>query len=149
MGGDLPGSVLFACDRNSIRSAMAEAIMKHLVGHRVYVDSAGVRLHDVAADPLAIAVMREIGLNISGHRTKTFEDLADSSIDLIITFTPQAQHRAVEFTRTIPCEVEYWPIMHPGDVGGSREVRLEGYRGVRDAIFERIKARFPAPEALA
>ncbi|MEK9965619.1 MAG: arsenate reductase ArsC [Rhodospirillaceae bacterium] len=149
MSGDLPGSVLFACDRNSIRSAMAEAIMKHLVGHRVYVDSAGVQLIDAEADPFAIEVMREIGLDISGHHTKTFDDLTDKSIDLIITFTPQAQHRAVEFTRAIPCEVEYWPMMHPGDVSGAREVRLAAYRETRDALFERIRARFPSRDRFA
>jgi protein-tyrosine-phosphatase len=142
----LPGSVLFACDRNTIRSVMAEAIMKHLVGHRVYVDSAGVRPNGEEADPFAVAAMQEIGLDISGHQAKSFDDLPDQSVDLIITFTPQAQHRAVEFTRTIPCELEYWPTMHPADVTGSREVRLQAYRDVRDALFERIKARFPTPD---
>jgi len=145
----LPGSVLFACDRNTIRSVMAEAIMKHLVGHRVYVDSAGVRPDGEAADPFAIAAMQEIGLDISAHQAKSFEDLPDDAVDLIITFTPQAQHRAVEFTRAIACDLEYWPTMHPADVGGSREVRLQAYRDVRDMLFERIKARFPTPERLA
>ncbi|MBT3401343.1 MAG: arsenate reductase ArsC [Rhodospirillaceae bacterium] len=146
MTNGLPGSVLFACDRNTIRSVMAEAIMKHLVGHRVYVDSAGVRLTGEEADPFAIAAMQEIGLDISGHRAKSFEDLPDDSVDLIITFSPQAQHRAVEFTRTIACALEYWPLMHPADVTGPREVRLEAYREARDTLFERIKARFPTPD---
>ena len=146
MTSGLPGSVLFACDRNTIRSVMAEAIMKHLVGHRVYVDSAGVRLNGEEADPFAIAAMGEIGLDISGHRAKSFDDLPDDSVDLIITFSPQAQHRAVEFTRAIACELEYWPTMHPADVTGSREVRLQAYRDVRDTLFDRIKARFPAPD---
>ena len=146
MTNGLPGSVLFACDRNTIRSVMAEAIMKHLVGHRVYVDSAGVRLTGEEADPFAIAAMQEIGLDISGHRAKSFEDLPDDSVDLIITFSPQAQHRAVEFTRTIACALEYWPLMHPADVTGPREVRLEAYREARDTLFELIKARFPTPD---
>jgi len=149
MRSDLPGSVLFACDRNSIRSAMAEAIMKHLVGHRVYVDSAGVQLIGTGADPFAVSVMQEIGLDILGHKTKTFDDLPDTSVDLIITFTPQAQHRAMEFTRTIPCDVEYWPTMHPANVRGAREARLEAYRETRDALFERIKARFPTHDRFA
>lgn len=142
----LPGSVLFACDRNTIRSPMAEAIMKHLVGHRVYVDSAGVQLNGAEPDGFAIAAMREIGLDISRHLPKTFEDLADMSVDLIVTFTPQAQHRAVDLTRTQACEVEYWPTPHPADMTGSREVQLQAYRDVRDALFERIRTRFPAPE---
>ena len=149
MRGDLPGSVLFACDRNAIRSAMAEAIMKHLFGNHVYVDSAGVQLNDTAADPFAISVMQEIGLDIAGHRTKTFEDLPDNSVDLIIVFTRQAQKRANEFTRTIPCKIEYWPLLHPVDVTGSREVLLGVYRDTRDAIFERIKTRFPTLDGLA
>ena len=142
----LPGSVLFACDRNTIRSPMAEAIMKHLVGHRVYVDSAGVQLNGDEPDGFAIAAMQEIGLDISRHLPKTFEDLPDMSVDLIVTFTPQAQHRAVELTRTQACEVEYWPTPHPADMAGSREVQLQAYRDVRDALFERIRTRFPAPE---
>lgn len=146
---ELPGSILFACDRNTIRSVMAAAIMKHLLGHRVHVDSAGVQLLDEMPDPFAVAVMQEIGLDISGHAPKTFDDLRDDSIDLIITFTPQAQHRAVEFTRTIACEIEYWPVAHPADTEGSREVRLDAYRGVRDALFDRIKARFPSPDRVA
>ena len=142
----LPGSVLFACDRNTIRSPMAEAIMKHLVGHRVYVDSAGVQLNGDEPDGFAIAAMQEIGLDISRHLPKTFEDLPDMSVDLIVTFTPQAQHRAVELTRTQACEVEYWPTPHPADMAGSREVQLQAYRDVRDTLFERIRTRFPAPE---
>lgn len=144
--GSLPGSVLFACDRNTIRSPMAEAIMKHLVGHRVYVDSAGVQLNGDMPDGFAVAAMQEIGLDISRHIPKTFEDLPDMSVDLIVTFTPQAQHRAVELTRTQACEVEYWPTPHPADMAGSREERLEAYREVRDALFARIRTRFPAPE---
>jgi protein-tyrosine-phosphatase len=142
----LPGSVLFACDRNSIRSVMAEAIMKHLLGHRVYVDSAGMRVNEEEVDPFVVAVMQEIGLDVSGHRPKTFEDLPDASLDLIVTFTPQARHRALEFTRTLACDVEHWPLMHPADIDGSREVRLQAYRDVRDALFERIKQRFPSPD---
>ncbi|MBO6782770.1 MAG: low molecular weight phosphatase family protein [Alphaproteobacteria bacterium] len=143
---DLPGSILFACDRNTIRSPMAEAIMKHLVGHRVYVDSAGVQLNGEEPDGFAIAAMREIGLDISRHHPKSFDDLGDDSVDLIVTFTPQAQHRAMEFTRTIACDVEYWPTMHPADVTGSREERLQAYRDLRDMLFDRIRTRFPSPE---
>ena len=144
--GDLPGSVLFACDRNTIRSPMAAAIMKHLLGHRIYVDSAGVQLNGEAPDGFAVAAMQEIGLDIAHHLPRTFEDLPDMSVDLIVTFTPQAQHRAVELTRTQACAIEYWPTPHPADVAGSREIRLQAYRDVRDLLFERIRTRFPAPE---
>lgn len=140
---ELPASVLFACNRNTIRSPMAEALMKHLLGHRIYVDSVGVRLSANEVDPFATSALAEIGLDMSRHKPKTFDDLADQSIDLIVTFTPQAQHRAVDLTRTIPCEIEYWPMADPTIVEGNRETRLAAYRDLRDEIFDRIKTRFP------
>jgi protein-tyrosine-phosphatase len=140
---ELPGSVLFACNRNTIRSPMAEALMKHLLGHRIYVDSVGVRLSADEVDPFAISALAEIGLDVSRHTPKSFDDLADQSIDLIVTFTPQAQHRAVELTRTLSCEIEYWPMADPTIVEGNRETRLAAYRDLRDEIFDRIKTRFP------
>jgi protein-tyrosine-phosphatase len=140
---DFPGSVLFACNRNTIRSPMAEVLMKHLLGHRIYVDSVGVRLSAAESDAFAIAALAEIGLDLSRHKPKTFDDLADRSIDLIVTFTPQAQHRAVELTRTISCELEYWPMADPTIVEGNRETRLAAYRDLRDTLFDRIKQRFP------
>ena len=144
---DFPGSVLFACNRNTIRSPIAEALMKHLLGHRVYVDSVGVRLSAREIDPFAIAALAEIGLDLSAHRPKTFEDITDQSIDLIVTFTPQAQHRAVELTRTLACEIEYWPMADPTIVEGNRETRFAAYRDLREAIFDRIKNRFPLSDA--
>jgi protein-tyrosine-phosphatase len=138
--GALPGSVLFACTSNAIRSPMAEAIMKHLFGRSVYVDSVGLVSGEL--DPFAIEVMDEIGIDLSRHRAKTFDELEDGSFDLIITLSPQAQHRAVEMTRTMACEVEYWQTMDPSVVEGSRETRLEAYRAVRDGLMRRIKERF-------
>ncbi|NKB48685.1 MAG: low molecular weight phosphatase family protein [Alphaproteobacteria bacterium] len=144
---DFPKSVLFACNRNTIRSPMAEALMKHLLGHRIYVDSVGVRLAANEVDPFAIAALAEIGLDISRHRPKSFDDIADQSIDLIVTFTPQAQHRAVELTRTIACDIEYWPMADPTIVEGNRDTRLAAYRDLREDIFEHIKRRFPLSDA--
>ena len=137
-----PSSVLFACSMNAIRSPMAEAILKHLHGHRLYVDSVGVRASDI--DGFAVAVMDEIGIDISRHRAKTFEDLEDTSFDLVISLSPEAQHRAVELTRTMDCEVEFWPVFDPTAVlEGSREERLQAYRQVRDHLMQRIVERFP------
>jgi len=126
---------------------MAEALMKHLLGHRVYVDSVGVRLSSDEIDPFAIAALAEIGLDVSAHRPKSFDDITDQSIDLIVTFTPQAQHRAVELTRTLACDIEYWPMADPTIVEGNRETRLAAYRDLREALFERIKQRFPLDDA--
>ena len=136
----LPGSVLFACTQNAIRSPMAEGILKHLLGHRIYVDSVGVR--PVKADPFMIEVMDEIGIDLSRHRAKGFDDLEDSSFDLVITLSPEAQHRAMELTRTMACEVEFWNTLDPSLAQGSRAQILETYREVRDGLMRRIRARF-------
>jgi protein-tyrosine-phosphatase len=137
---DLPRAVLFSCTLNSVRSPMAEGLLKHLLGHRIYVDSAGVRRGEI--DPFAVAVMEEIGIDLSRHHAKSFDELADTSYDLIVSLSPEAQHSAVELTRTMACEVEFWPIMDPTWVEGSREARLAAYREVRDELKRRIEARF-------
>ena len=116
--GDLPDAVLFACTQNSVRTPMAEALLKHLLGHRIYVDSVGVRSREV--DPFVLEVMDEIGIDLSKHRPKTFDGLEDTSFDLIISLSPEAQHQAVELTRTMACEVEYWPTLDPSLTEGSR-----------------------------
>lgn len=140
---ELPGSVLFACTNNAIRSPMAEGIMKRFYGHVVFVDSVGVRAG--ALDPFAVAAMDEIGIDISRHRPKSFADLEDSSFDLIISLSPEAQHQAVEMTRTMACEVLFWHTFDPTAVDGSREVRLDAYRQVRDTLLRRIREYFPLP----
>jgi protein-tyrosine-phosphatase len=137
----LPGSVLFACTLNAIRSPMAEALLKHFHGSRIYVQSVGVRTSVV--DTFAIAVMDEMGIDISRHRRRSFDDLEDDSFDLIISLSPEAQHRAVEMTRHMACEVEFWNTFDPSVVEGSREVRLDAYREVRDSLTHRILERFP------
>ena len=142
--GDLPHAVLFACGMNSVRSPMAEGIMKFLFGRQVYIDSVGVRKQEV--DPFTVAVMDEIGIDLSRHYPKTFDDLDDDSYDLVITLAPDAQHRAVEMTRSMACEVEFWATFDPSIVEGNRETRLEAYRQVRDQLMKRITERFsPAP----
>lgn len=142
--GDLPGSVLFACTMNSVRSPMAEAILKHLHGRRIFVDSVGLRSAPI--DPLAIEVMAEIGIDLRRHNAKTFDELADTSFDLIVTLSPEAQHRAMEMTRIMACDVEYWQTFDPTITEGSREARLASYREVRDQILARIRERFAADE---
>lgn len=137
----LPSSVLFACTFNSIRSPMAEALMKHLRGRQIYVDSVGVRAVEI--DPFAVAVMDEIGIDLSKHRSKTFDDLEDTSFDLVVSLSPEAQHSAVELTRTMACDVEFWPMFDPTAVEGSREEMLGAYRMVRDQLRKRILERFP------
>jgi len=138
-------SVLFACNSNAVRSPMAEAVLKHYHGHRIYVDSVGVRAGE--PDPFLATVMAELGLDTSRHRSKSFEELGDHSFDLVITLTPEAQHRAVELTRTMAIEVEYWPTFDPTIIEGSRETVLAAYREVRDGLMRRILERFPVEAA--
>lgn len=139
---ELPSAVLFACTQNSIRSPMAEGILKYLHGHRIYVDSAGVREGHI--DGFAIAVMDEIGIDLSRHNSKSFDQLEDSSFDLIISLSPEAQHKAVDMTQWMACEVEFWNTFDPSIVQSEdRETILEAYRQVRDQLMERIKTRFP------
>jgi protein-tyrosine-phosphatase len=142
----LPKAVLFACSMNAVRSPMAEAILKHLAGRHVYVDSAGVRPGEL--DPFAVVVMDEIGIDLTRHKPKTFADLQDSSFDVVVSLAPEAHHQALEMTRTMAIEAEYWPTIDPTATAGSREQILDAYRAVRDGLFQRIKARFPIPGAI-
>ena len=141
-----PQAVLFACGLNSVRSPMAAGLFKHFFGRTTYVGSAGVRKDEV--DPFAVAVMDEIGLDIGKHRPMTFEDLEDwegLNFDLIVTLSPEAHHKALDLTRTIAADVEYWPTVDPTGTEGSREQRLDAYRAVRDQLMKRIRERFGGP----
>lgn len=146
-GEELPDAILFSCTHNAIRSPMAAALMRHLFGSRIYIESCGVRPGEL--DPLAVEVMDELGIDLSHLHPKSFETLADTSFDLIVTLSPQARHKAMELTRAMAVEVEYWTIPDPSAFDGSREQRLAAYRDARDNIFKRLKQRFaarPAPE---
>jgi protein-tyrosine-phosphatase len=144
----LPQAVLFACGMNSVRSPMAAALFKRRFGHSVYVVSAGVRKGEI--DPFAVAAMEEIGLDIAKHRPMTFEELEDwegLNFDLIVTLAPEAHHKALDLTRTVAAEVEYWPTPDPTIAEGSREQRIDSYRAVRDHLMRRIRDRFAAMPA--
>ena len=141
-----PHAVLFACGMNAIRSPMAAALFKQMFGKSAYVASCGV--HAGYLDPLAVAVMEEIGIDIVKHRPITFEDLEDQeglNFDLIITLSPPAHHKALELTRTVAADVEYWPMVDPTVTEGNREQRLQAYREVRDELMVQIQKRFGQP----
>src|SRR5678816_1424957 len=138
-------AILFACTMNAVRSPMAAAMLRHLTRGAIHIESAGVKAGEL--DPLAVEVMGEIGLEIGRHRPRRFEDLEDGSFDLVITLSPEAQHKAMELTRTAATRVEYWPTIDPTATEGSREQRLMAYRMVRDQLMQRLKQRFLAPAA--
>ncbi|MDE2355528.1 MAG: low molecular weight phosphatase family protein [Alphaproteobacteria bacterium] len=123
---------------------MAAGLMRRMFGDRVFVDSVGLRAEASPdfADPFMVAVMDEIGVDLTAHVPRTFEDLEDQSFDLVISLTPQSHHRAVEMARGRATEIAYWPILDPTLAGGSREMRLGAYREVRDQLEARIRDRF-------
>ncbi|MGH1477429.1 MAG: arsenate reductase ArsC [Geminicoccales bacterium] len=135
--------MLFACTHNAIRSPTAAALMRYLHGKRVYVNSVGLRAQPV--DPFAVAALDEIGIDIADHRPKTFDELEDDFYDLVVSLSPEAQHRAVELTRTSSCDIEFWPTMDPSIITGNRETRLDAYRNLRDQLLIRIQNRFAKP----
>jgi protein-tyrosine-phosphatase len=141
-----PHAVLFACGMNAVRSPMAAGLFQQMFGKTVYVGSAGVQKGEL--DPFAVAVLEEIGVDIAGHKPITFEELDELeglSFDLIVTLSPPAHHKALELTRTIAADVEYWPTVDPTGIEGSREQRLEAYRAVRDQLIAHIQERFGRP----
>ena len=133
-----PQSVLFACTLNTVRSPMAEALARHYFGREIYFASAGIKRGE--PDPFALAAMEEIGVDMYRHRPHLFEDLEDSNFDVIVSLSPEAHHRALEFTRTMAVDVIYWPTPDATAAQGSREQMLDAYRDVRDRLAARIKA---------
>jgi protein-tyrosine-phosphatase len=135
-------SVLFVCGLNSVRSPMAEAIARHYFGRSTYVQSAGVKKGEM--DGFVVAALDEIGIDASKHKPRTLaelEELEGLNFDLLITLSPEAHHAALELTRTLAAEVEYWPTADPTLVDGPRERRLDAYRDLRDGLANRIKLR--------
>ncbi len=150
MSPPTPSSVLFCCDLNAIRSPMAEGLLKQHSGKTIFVQSVGVR-GGAEIDGFAIAVCREIGIELERHKTRSFDDFEEwgddlGSYDLVVALSPASLRRALEYTRYLSFEVEYWPTMDPVGLGENRDSKLESYRQVRDQIKARIVERFP-PDA--
>src|ERR1700757_5424463 len=136
-----PQAVLFACGLNAVRSPMAASLLQQMFP-QLYVRSAGVRKGDL--DPFVVSVMAELGQDISTHKPTTFEELEDwggLNFDLIITLSPEAHHKALELTRTLAADVEYWPTPDPSGIEGSREQKMKAYREVCDQLLLRIRRR--------
>jgi protein-tyrosine-phosphatase len=149
MTPDLPQSVLFCCDHNAVRSPMAEGIMKKFYGMETYVQSAGV-YNDLEIDGFCIAVCQEMGVELSRHRSRSFDEMQKwgddlSSFDLIVALSPASKEQALELTRIFHLDVEFWPIMDPTGVGETREAKLESYRQARDQIVGKLTERFGPP----
>ncbi|MBI1495210.1 arsenate-mycothiol transferase ArsC [Halocynthiibacter styelae] len=146
---DLPGSVLFCCDYNAVRSPMAEGLMKKYYGFDTYVQSAGVK-NDLEIDGFSIAVCQEMDVELSRHKSRSFDEMEQwgddlSGFDLVIALSPASQRRALELTRFFHLEVEYWPILDPTGLGETREAKLASYRQARDQISAKLIERFGPP----
>ena len=146
MSNSLPQSILFCCDHNAVRSPMAEGIMKKLYGTGTYVQSVGV-INDLEIDGFSIAVCDEIGVELSRHRSRSFDEMERwgddlSSFDLIVALSPASQRRALELTRLFHLTVEYWPILDPTGIGETREMKLVSYRQTRDQILNKLKEKW-------
>lgn len=142
----LPQSVLFCCDHNAVRSPMAEGIMKKLYGMECYIQSVGVK-NDLEIDGFAIAACSEIGVELSRHRSRSFDEMEEwgddlSSFDLVLALSPASQRRALDLTRVFHLEVEYWPILDPTGLGDNRETQLMKYREARDQIMGKLVERW-------
>ena len=138
-GGQV-GAILFACNINAVRSAMAEAMVKHAFPGRVFVDSCGVT--PGIQDGFATAVMHEIGLDMSAHEPKSFHDLDSGFYDVIISFSPEAHDAARALTQNMDCDTLYWPVDNLANLTGSREEMLRAYRHVRDDIRRKLSLYF-------
>ena len=135
-----PASILFICGENALRSPMAEAMVKDSFGDHVFVDSVGVREGEL--DPMAVAVMAEIDIDMSGHRAKRLDDLIDSSFDTVVALSPEAHELARDRMKNEAVEVVFWPIDDPSVVEGNRDARLAAYREVRDVLLAMIEDLF-------
>jgi protein-tyrosine-phosphatase len=127
---------------NAVRSPMAEAIARHYFGRSIYVQSAGVRKGEL--DGFAVAALDEIGIDASRHKPRTLEELEEwegLNFDLIISLSPEAHHAALELTRTLAADVEYWPTPDPTLIQGSRDQTLDAYRDLRDGLSYRIRVK--------
>ena len=130
--------VLFLCSENSCRSQMAEGILRHLMGNEFEVFSAGIRPSVV--NPIAIKIMAEIGIDISGHRSKSVDEFQGMNFDFVITTCDAARETCPVFpgnTRHL-----HWSFSDPADARGSEEEILSVFRKVRDEIKLRIQEEF-------
>nr|WP_202380032.1 low molecular weight phosphatase family protein [Mesorhizobium sp. 131-2-5] len=143
--GAPPRSILFLCGMNAVRSPMAEQLARRMLPATIFVASAGVRAGE--RDPFVDAVLAEEGLSLGERHPKTLDDLEDDYFDLIVTLAPEAHHAALELTRSLAVEVEYWPTQDPTNASGTREQIMAAYRDVRERLKLRISRRFLASEA--
>jgi len=132
-----PRTFLFVCQSNGARSQMAEGFARHLAGGTVNVFSAGVKSNGL--NPLAIEVMEEVGIDISGQGSKDFKDLPSGKIDTVITLCANADDLPDKLQRKKKINQIHWPLNDPATVSGSEAEVKKAYRAVRDEIRNRVQ----------
>ena len=135
--GDAPvRSVLFACNMNSVRSPMAEALARRILGEGVRVESCGV--HEGVLDPFAAEVLEEAGIPRPDRAPQDFGKVAANGFDVVVALTGEAAAEA----RRAGALPEFWETGNPTETRGDRDALLDAYRAVRDELEARIRARF-------
>ncbi|MBT5767645.1 low molecular weight phosphatase family protein [Pseudemcibacter sp.] len=134
-------SLLFVCNYNSVRSPIAECLAKDIFGDRVFIDSIGIQEELLEINPFAISVMEEAGLILLNHKPKHFEDLNDTSFDLIICLSAEAEEKMKSLTRGYDIKIELWETDDPSGVKGNRENIMSAFREMRDELKTRIEER--------
>ena len=145
----MPGSVLFCCDYNAIRSPIAEALAKLYYGRKMFIQSAGI-LNDLEIDGFAISVCEEIGIKLAKHQPRSFLDMDEwgdriDSFDLVVALSETSKRKVIEATKSYAVKVIYWPIFDPTITVNRWEEKMVNYRKTRDQISKNLINYFGAP----
>ena len=145
----MPGSVLFCCDHNAIRSPIAEGLAKLYYGKKIFIQSAGI-LNDLEIDGFAISVCEEIGIKLAKHQPRSFLDMDQwgdriDSFDLVVALSETSKRKVIEATKSYAVKVIYWPIFDPTITVNRWEEKMVNYRKTRDQISKNLINYFGAP----
>jgi len=145
----MPGSVLFCCDHNAIRSPIAEGLAKLYYGKKIFIQSAGI-LNDLEIDGFAISVCEEIGVKLAKHQPRSFLDMDQwgdriDSFDLVVALSETSKRKVIEATKSYAVKVIYWPIFDPTATVNRWEEKIANYRKTRDQISAKLIDFFGTP----
>jgi protein-tyrosine-phosphatase len=140
-----PGSVLFVCNLNRVRSPMAAGLTRKIYGDGMTVESCGLEPSD-AVDPMVVAVMQEVGVDLFDYLPKAFAELKPGDFDVIVALSDEAWGPVQASSSLEGPEADRWVVDDPTAEEGSREMRMEAYRLVRRSLERRIVDRFGPPQ---
>ncbi|MCH9853464.1 MAG: hypothetical protein K0U45_08170 [Alphaproteobacteria bacterium] len=137
-------SILFCCDYNASRSAMAEGIIREWYEGKLKVASAGLS-DDQLVNGYAVSAMAEMDIDISNHQAQLIKSLNDTPFDIVVSLTKSSNLEAQKLSWANNTIIEHWDIASPIDHNLSREQQLDNFRKTRDILMKLILARFPLP----